>query len=152
MFLTIETYKMILNLRVDNEYWLEMMNVASLESFRENIHFRTDSSVRNLRKFCLHVISKASEVLHIHTSSCLHVLLNVLGEGFPNDEELGLGLQRLHAWLCTCSRCVVLTRVLIPVLQDPIRKRISKLFVQLRILFVAQVVTKSQQVKKEKDE
>ena len=152
MFLTIETYKMILNLRVDNEYWLEMMNVASLESFRENIHFRTDSSVRNLRKFCLHVISKASEVLHIHTSSCLHVLLNVLGEGFPNDEGLGLGLQRLHTWLCTCSRCVVLTRVLIPVLQDPIRKRISKLFVQLRILFVAQVVTKSQQVKKGKDE
>ena len=116
LFLAVETHEVILNLWIDNKYWFQMMNIASLESLRENIHFRTDSSVRNLWQFCLHVISKASEVLHIHTFTSLHVLLDVLGEGFPDDEVLGLGLQRLHAWLRTRRRGVVLTRVLVPVL------------------------------------
>ena len=69
----------------------------------------------------MHVIRKASEVLHIHASARLHILLNVLGERLPNDEELRLGLQWLHAWLGTLRRCVVLAWVLVAVLKDPVK-------------------------------
>lgn len=80
LLFTVKSDKMVLDLRVDDEDRLKMMNIASFESLGENVHFGAYRSVRNLGKFCLHVIRKASEVFHIHASSCLHIFLNVLSK------------------------------------------------------------------------
>ena len=71
LFFTIESHKVVLDLWVNYENWLQVMNICPLGSFSENIHFRTNCTVRNLWQFCLNVIRKTSEVLHIYTSTCL---------------------------------------------------------------------------------
>lgn len=39
LFLSVEADEVVLNLGINNEYWPQVMDVASLESLRENVHF-----------------------------------------------------------------------------------------------------------------
>ena len=74
------------------------MNIFPLSSLGEDVHLRANTSVCDLWQFCLHVVREASKVLHIYASASLEILLNILYEGLPYDEVLGLGLEWLHAW------------------------------------------------------
>ena len=56
---------MILQKRVNNEHWLQMMDIFSLLSLSENINLRTNVSLGNFWELSLDVVGECSEFLHI---------------------------------------------------------------------------------------
>ena len=104
-----------MNLRVHAENWLEVMNVATLCSLSEDVHFWADSSICNLRQLSLHIKGEATEILHIYAAASSQIFLNILNERLPYDEILSLGLEWLHAGGGTLGGAIVLSWVLVTI-------------------------------------
>ena len=68
--------------------------MLSLLSLSEDVYFGTDRPHRDLGQLRLNVVSEASKSLDVHGTAGSNVLIQILHEGFPDDQELRLGLQR----------------------------------------------------------
>lgn len=121
LLLAIEANQVVLDLGIDDEDWLQMVDIAPLESLSENVQFRTDGSVSYFRQLSLNLIREAAKVFNVYTSASLQVLLNVPHERLPDNQVLGLRLEWLHTALSPTGRHVVLSWVLVTVFKDPNR-------------------------------
>jgi len=76
---------MVLQDRVNYEYWLQVMDVLSILPLGPDINFRADGSLGNFWELSLHIVSECSKLFDIHTSSSLQIVVHVLDQGFPNN-------------------------------------------------------------------
>ena len=85
LFLSRVSNQMILQILIHNEGWLQVVNVLSLHSLRENVGFGADGPASNFGQLCLAIKCEATEFLDVDTLSCSHIVLNILNQGLPND-------------------------------------------------------------------
>ena len=115
---------MVLQERIHNENWLQVMNILSLLSLSENINLWADIPLSDFRELGLDVVSEGSEFFNVDGFACLNVVANILDQGFPDDDVLGLRLKRFQVRCSSLSRIVVLSWVLISMLKNP--KKLTK--------------------------
>ena len=110
---------MVLQERIHNENWLQVMNVLSLLSMSEHINLWADIPLSDFRELGLDVVSEGTEFFNVDGFASLNVVANILDQGFPDDNVLGLRLKRFQVRCSSLSSIVVLSWVLISVLKNP---------------------------------
>jgi len=78
-----------------------MVDVLSLLSLSEDINLWANLSLSNLWELSLNVECKSSELFNIDTSTSSNIVIQVLDQGFPDNDHLGFWLQWLQ--VCRCS-------------------------------------------------
>ena len=117
---------MVLQERVNNEDWFQMMDIFSFLSLSEDVYLWTNISLCDLRQLGLYVVSESAEFLDVDGFTSLDVIADVLDQGFPDDDVLSFWLQRFQVGSGSLGGHVVLSRVLVTVLKDPIDSQISQ--------------------------
>ena len=112
-----------LNGRVDNEDGLEMMNILPFSSHSSQIDFGANTSRRNLGQLSSHVKRECTKLLNIDASAGADVVVQVLAQRLPHDEELSLGLQRFKVRASTLRGLVVHAGVVASVLENPTKDK-----------------------------
>lgn len=114
-------FEVVLQLRIHNKDGSHMVDVFTLLSVgKEILSTRTNISVGNLGQLCFDIEGEASKLLNVHRSSSPDILANILDQGLPNNNHLSLGLERFQV-VCSSGGCmIVLSRVLVTMLEDPI--------------------------------
>ena len=98
-----------------------MMNVFTLLSVCHQIlSSGTDVSAGNLGQLSFDVKCKAAKLLNVHRSSGFDVFANIFDQGLPNNNHLCFGLEWFQVRCSSGGRMVMLSRVLIAVLEDPL--------------------------------
>ena len=115
--------EVLLKVGIDDKDRLDVVNVLSLgASVPDTDVAGAEAAGSDLRQLSLDAEGEAAEALHVDASAGADIGLNVLHERLPDDDELGMRLDRLEVAVGggAHSSVVVLARVLGAVLEDPI--------------------------------
>ena len=121
LFLALVADQVVLKARVNNEDGLHVVDVLPLSTLLEDVHVGADATASDLGQLSLHVEREAAEALDVDALTSTDVCLEILKQCLPNNQVLGLRLDRLQIdSVRSHRRTVVLARVLRPILEDPI--------------------------------
>lgn len=94
--------------------------MLALSPLSEQVDVSTGGLVRQLGQLGVDVVGESAEVLDVHALALAQVVVQVGDERSPDDQHLGLGLERLLRWVRAAGRVVVLAGVA-SVVEDPER-------------------------------
>jgi hypothetical protein len=108
---------------IHNEARFKVVNMFALRSLGLVINIGVDSAVVNLGQFSVDIESEGAELADIDGVATTECLVKVGDETTPDDQHLRFGFKRLLVSACTLSGIVVLSRVLVSILKNPLKHK-----------------------------